>query len=163
MNPSPHVLFRRLEPLASRRATSIGSKQYAGPATSTLRRGTTMVGVTNRTTILVSVGLLCIACSKPAEQIIGTWAVDSSSPWYAEHSGLVRPNMLGYEFRPDKTFTMDTQEGTYELNGSSVTMHVTTLLGRKLAKPLKATQLNISDDGKMLSNVAGNLRFVKVK
>ena len=135
-----------------------------------------------KSAIFIAVALACslalVGCSSKEKQLVGKWKIDTtklpasmtSGPGAAMAKGFM--SSMSVEFKPDKKFAMTMIvpiEGTWTLDGSTVTLTMTSMMGmsldqikqqaknstnptaasnmQSLEKPLTGT---LSDDGKSL-------------
>ena|SRR5579863_1662312 len=123
--------------------------------------------------VVVTVAILIAGCTKPESQIVGKWQFDaaSMSTGDAKNDAMMKSlaGSMTMEFKADKTFTGPMMEGTYEVNGHTISMKTTKVMGMDISKmpnskdaANKVEQATLSDDGKSITLPAGTGKSVKL-
>ena len=124
--------------------------------------------------ILFATAILCAGCAKPEAQLVGKWQMDTASATAGNDQSNAMAASLAkafvLEFKSDKTFTGPMMEGTYTMNGHTVTMTTTKMMGMDVSKMgdqaaanNKPEEATLSDDGKSLTMTSQGkpMKFVR--
>src|SRR5579863_6204178 len=120
---------------------------------------------------VATLAVLGSGCAKPEAQVVGKWQFDaaSMSTGDAQKDSMMK-SMAGsmtMEFKADKTFTGPMMEGTYEMNGHTISVKPTKMLGMDISKlpnanAVQTEQATLSDDGKSITIPSKNGSPVKL-
>lgn len=119
--------------------------------------------------LVFCISLLLVGCSKP-DPMVGTWKMSLDDTLAKQlPKGMQMPTAT-LEFKADKTFTVTTvaagktssMDGTYKLEGKSLTMTVANMEGKPAPEQMKKPEtVTLSEDMKSFDMPGGMGKVVK--